>query len=225
MRLLTHKLAICALAMLLASCASGNGANSGGIPRTTPQPTGSVYTSKLGNFTCKVPYLWRPGAYQMERGDADSAEVMYYDDFGHLLRIESERMPKEFAPRFDSPDGLKTLDDFFDRSVFPLAFRSISLQANVMHRDHVTTAAGPAVFVVVSVPQGSSLASVDEQGGLHRADSVRGVLIFVKRGFIYVIMNQEPGGNNIDHGPLDQRITLLLDTLQQTIAGMTFQEH
>src|SRR5438270_743507 len=71
LRLRTLTLAACALAALLASCASGTGANSGGVPRTTPQPTGSVYTSKLGNFTCKVPALLRPGAYQMERGDAD----------------------------------------------------------------------------------------------------------------------------------------------------------
>jgi hypothetical protein len=113
-----------------------------------------------------------------------------------------------------------TLDSLFDRTVFNDLFWAVSPEASILDRGHVTTAAGPALYAMVNIPNGSTLA--DASTG-RRFESKRGVLLLFKNGFLYVISNQEwPVGTKVHTGNVHDRSARLLDDLQQVVADMGF---
>jgi hypothetical protein len=144
---------------------------------------------------------------------------MFSDDIGRLLRIESERIPPKMEPLMAGDRLPDTLEDFFEKAVLAQAFRSVSPDASVMYREHNTAAGEPAFFTVVMIPGGSTLTNANTG---RRYDSVRGVLVFARDGFLYAISNQEwPVGDNLNRGSLEHRCDQLLNELNETVSTMT----
>jgi hypothetical protein len=117
------------------------------------------------------------------------------------------------------------LEEFFDERMMPREFLAVSPNTTVLCRDYLDTAAGKALFVVVNIPGGSTLIESGSSNGTpHRPDSVRGVLIFPKENYLYIIMNQEwPMVSQTRHRTMPDRMNQLLANLRGTVTGMTFQ--
>ena len=202
---------VAVLACLLVGCVSGGHRGSDEAP-----PSGSIYRSPQGNFTCTVPNLLRPGARQVEHVGDGMANVTFSDDMGAMLRIESIKLPDTLTI---TPENLpKQLDRCYDATVMDL-FRSVAADTVTLHREQLTTAAGQTLFAVVQIPHGSTLANADTG---QRPDSVRGVMVFVQQGYFYLLMNQEWPAGVPNNSPMPMRIERLQNDLQQAVAGMTF---
>lgn len=188
-------------------------------------PSGSVYHSMNGGYTCRVPPLIRPGATEKEGAAGDNDFVSFMDDYGTLLRIESERVAPEDWGILTGPKQQELLAKLFDHELMPRLFFVVSPNTTVLRRDEVDTAAGKAFFAVVNIPGGSTLMeSGSSNWAWHRLDSMRGVLIFPKQNFLYIVMNQEwPMVVEMGKHSLPDRTNQLLADLRKTVEGMTFQ--
>ena len=205
------------LVLLGAGCQSG-------VPKGT-------YESKLGNFTCTVPDLLRPGEKMVEKNGPDWTFVSFTDDWGTLLRIESWAISPEAhallaQPSRDPHDILQTL---FHKEIMPKELLAASKDTAVLESHFVNTAAGTAFFVVVNIPQGSTWTASRNGGPYQHDDSLRGLMIFRQHDYLYLVMDQECAITTADRPvgfpplSIDRRIQMRLDNLQKTVATMTFR--
>jgi hypothetical protein len=216
--MISAKRAFVRLVISLAAVAAAAGCQNG-----SPPPEGTVYRSKSGGFTCKVPSLLRPGAKMLEDSTDSASSVEFMDDYGTLLRVESMKFPAD-RPEILSPQNPQRVDLLFDRSIMPNMFRAASPAASVGWREHLNAAGTDALFVVVNIPRGSTLVEQDTATSAHRLDSTRGVLMFMKDPYFYILQYQAPhlelkGGMS---RPLAEQSEDLLKYLKNVVDGMTF---
>jgi hypothetical protein len=207
---------LCVLSAL-AGCASQP------TSRELKEMPGAVYHAPLGNYTAIVPPLLGPGIRQSESaaGDGSSESVAFSDDFGTLLDIRAWRMPvDDLLPPFATQVRADQLDAFVDRRVLPAL---LGRSGAVVHRELVATAAGKALFLVVSLPGGSARVLHDAGGRPYHPDVIRGMLVFPQLRWAYTVADQQwpPTPNQPALTPAD-RNGLLLSDLRQTVARMTF---
>ena len=185
-------------------------------------PTGAVYRSPLGNFTCVVPLLLK-GYHQESEAtrDGDSATVTFADGYGTLLRIESGRIAAADRPALAGADRDRALNAFFDDVLMPQQVKPSFPAATVSERSFVDAAAGRrpyddvapsrALFAVVRL-------AADRPTGVRR-----GVLVFPQKGFLYVVTDQEWPSLAHDVKLTDaERAFRLQSDLRQVVASMTF---
>jgi hypothetical protein len=176
-----------------------------------------LFRSKRGNFTCVAPSFARSGKPSVETYEGDNTFVEFSGAYGELLRIECSPIPPEYAARVAVTDRHTLLDGMFDRVLMPAEFLRASPSAHVVRREYVDTAAGAALFCVVEIPGGSTLAESVNGSPYSRPDSTRGVLLFITHGYAYTLGNQEL------REPFKDSQDRLLDDLNGVVAKMTFQ--
>ena len=197
-----------------------------------PQPVrlapGATYRSRPDNFTVLVPPMLGPEIRESETAadDGSAAGVRFDDDFGTLLEVQSTRLGDDRRPAYVGDRRAATLAGDFASGVLP-ALRRRSPDAAVLHQDDaVETAAGSALFAVVSLPGGSTRTDPDlpkVDGKPAHPDAVRGVLVFPRFRWLYTVSVQQwpatPTGVKL--APADRDARLLAD-LRQAVAQMTF---
>lgn len=155
----------------------------GGCTTTRGQISDGRYISPLGNFT--VPLPDGMGLRVQEKGEKDWGSVAFHDDFGSFKSIFYLHL---------SPESLKTQNDpikqrailvsFLNDFAMPSLFKPVSPSANILHREHVNVGDYNAYFAVVEIPDGSTMFDVRAN---KRYDTKRGLLIFVKGEFMYML--------------------------------------
>ena len=209
------------LSALLAAAAIG--CESTPAERPISLMPGATYHSPADNFTCIVPPLLGPGVRQSQAtADATVADVAFSDDFGTLLDVRSRRIPDDELHAYARANRQASLDADFDAQVLPqLKARSPGL--TVLRRETVDSAAGPALFVVVNMPGGSTRELHDTTGNAYHPDVVRGLLVFPQLHWVYAVSVQQwPPTLNAPPLTPDGRDARVLSDLQQAVASMTF---
>ena len=168
-----------AIPLFLSGCA--------GIPTSTTKgkvSDGSYY-SPLGNFVVPLPTPLFGSVRINDRNDADSGMVSLLDDAGNnegvtYVSLESESGPVEIVPERRDAVYRSFVFDY----VLPNLFQPVSPQSKVVHEEFLDSGPDRAFFAVAVIPGASSI--MDAKTGV-KLDSVRGLLVFDKGRFMYML--------------------------------------
>lgn len=175
------------------------------------QKPGQTFQSPLKNFSIVVPDL--PFGTRIEkRNGKEEGTVAFLGSFGHAQRIDYMRMPA------DSP----TLGEAEQQEAYARVVKGLSeSKSGEVVSDRPYTVDGASMrLAVVSLPGGSHLA---DQKTRKQFDSVLGVLVVVRSGFLYVLQDElVPPVANVGRDPvpreeLDRRAELFLPKMFQAI--------
>lgn len=151
-----------------------------------------VYQSPAMNFTVPVPKGMgtRVSDDFREEGNSRFGAVSFHDDFGNLMAIHYASIPPEAAAKFSDPDGTRSLlDSWLSMFAMPTWFLNASPQSRMLHQS-VGSFEGLEVLVAqVEIPGGSPLV-VQDSSGTRRMDSVRGLVIFQRGEYIYMLATE-----------------------------------
>jgi hypothetical protein len=153
-----------------------------GAPARAQKP-GQTFKSPLKNFTVVVPSLGL-GPRVEKQNSKNDGRVGFYSDLGDLLRIDYGRLPADVTVPTDST----ALHAFHRQPVDALVQASQGVL--ISERDVVVDGA-PMLLAIVAIPGGSpvEVTTQDDQGKpvSKRMDSERGLLVFARGGFVYVL--------------------------------------
>lgn len=161
-----------------------------GCATTKGKVADGVYYSPLNNFSVLLPD-W-PGLRVQDNNDNDLAIVSFLDqsDFGgDLWSITSLRLQANGEAVVNDPSKRdaayrRFLTDF----AMPSLFQRASPQTTIAHEEFLDEGDNRMYFSVVNLPEGHA-ALFDPKKG-KKSDSVSGLLIFHKKGFIYMVRNE-----------------------------------
>lgn len=157
---------------------------------TRGRVSGGTYTSPLGNFTVPVPQ--GIGTRTQDQFDGYSGIVSFHDDFGSLKSIFYLRLGEAALKIQNDPEKQRAnLKRFLSDYAIPELFRPASPRANVLHGEHIKAGDHNAYFAIVDLPEGSTMFDAKAK---KRHDTKRGVLIFVRGAFIYMLSTGENPG-------------------------------
>ena len=199
-----HAPCLLAIGLLAASCTGG--------PRGTRTLTfvpGSTYYSPRDNFSLSAPWLSTPGTQAVERTpDNDTVDVEFYDDVSAvLLVVQSKRIGGD-DPVADARRARALADRFLADTVLPDLAKRYPGTAVVRRAAGVDSPAGPATFLVVRLP-----AVAAQPDSPPPPAAVRGLLVFPRQGWTYVV--------GVQRRPADADGQLLAD-LRRAVGQLTF---
>jgi len=145
------------------------------------------YLSPIDNFSVPVPK--GIGQRLQDENDKNGGSVSFHDDFGSLRSIFYIRLsPATLKIQNDSEKQRANLKSFLGDYAMRWLIRPISPDASILHEGHLNMGNDNAYFALISIPSGSTLfdAKADK-----RHDTKRGVLIFVKNKFLYMLSSGE----------------------------------
>jgi hypothetical protein len=145
-----------------------------------------VYKSPLGNFTVPIPVTSEQG------GKIQSQEgvVGFSDDFGTLLRIDYYPIPPEHEEELGTLGQEEYLQSILvDRYVPQAIFANIP-NAEVTYGEYLENTLAGAYYVLVDMPQGSTISQQENNGNAQRLDAYRGLMTFINTDFLYIVSNQ-----------------------------------
>ena len=188
--------------------------------------SGGVYQSPLNNFTVVVPRTG-PGLKIQDQNDNEGGRVSFHDDFGNVVAITYSRLPEGSETVFkDSEKRDAVYSGFLKVFAVPKLFSRVTPDARVVREEFQDNGDNRVFFAVVSLPGGSTL--VDRKQN-KRLDSVRGILVFHKGGFIYMLENEMNNGlsnvfNKVNPSSLTpKQIEMTQSALNRVKGTMVFQ--
>ncbi|GAA0852912.1 hypothetical protein [Aliiglaciecola litoralis] len=144
------------------------------------------YYSPLNNFS--VPLRKAMGLRIQDQNDADGGRVSFPDDWGYLEAITYVRIPAADSAMFTATETRdQAYRTFISEYAMPVLFRSVSNEAEIIHEEFLGESSSRNYFAIVNIPNGSVTVDVKTN---KRLDSVRGLLIFDKKGFIYMLESE-----------------------------------
>jgi len=144
--------------------------------------SGDTYQSPLANFTVPLP-SWQ-GLQISDKSDSDSGRVTFFADLGQLRAVTYLRNPADSESVFKGEERDTAYKGFLKVYIWPSLYGRAPKGAQIVHEEFVGDGDGRAYFAVVNIPEGSTLTDVKVN---KRRDSVRGLIIFEKRGFMYMV--------------------------------------
>lgn len=148
--------------------------------------SGGRYQSPLNNFIIELPN-W-PGLKIQDQTDNEGGRVSFHGDFGSLWALTYLRLPANSDSTFkDNEKRDSTYSNFLKTFAVPSLFSPASQGTRIVHEEFLGERENRAYFAVVSTPEGSALVDLLQN---KRFDSVRGLLIFHKRGFMYMVESE-----------------------------------
>lgn len=145
-----------------------------------------VYESPLGNFTVPIPVNSEQGG----RIQSQEGVVGFSDDFGTLIRIDYYPIPPEHEEEIESLGQEEYLQSILvDRYVPQAIFANIP-NAQIKYAEYLEDTLAGAYYVLVDMPQGSTISKQENNGSATRLDAYRGLLVFIKADFLYIVSNQ-----------------------------------
>lgn len=150
---------------------------------------GRKYVSPLGNFSAEFPKMG-PGVRIQDPHDKDSGWVSVHDDIGNLRSIMYLRLSgEEIKAALSSAEMRRpALEAFLTAYVMPEQIERASPKATVQHTELVNFGSDSALFVVVDIPEGSTMFDVRANRAY---DTKRGLLILNKGNFMYMLSSGE----------------------------------
>lgn len=148
-----------------------------------------VYYSPAGNF--QVPLPKGIGMRLNDRYDKGGGGIVsFHDDFGSLNVIHYVRIPAQYLPKLQTPKAKQDLfQDWLRNFAMPNWFLPASPQGNILREARGTFEGMPVVFALVDLP-GASTALITSGGQTRRGDSRRGLVIFLKGSWLYMLATE-----------------------------------
>jgi len=161
-----------------------------------------VYESPLGNFTLPIPVDREKGG----RIDEQEGMVGFCDDFGRLLRIDYYSFSDEEADKLESvgqEEYLRTclVDNYVDRAIIANVQHS-----KIEHTEYLEDVMEGSYFVVVDMPQGSTISKQKNGDNSVRLDALRGLLAFPVDDFLYVVSCQRTFFDGETPAPMEKEV-------------------
>jgi len=150
---------------------------------------GKTYTSPLKDFEVTAPKLCLGTKIQQEH-DKTGGTVAFVSDVGQIDRIDYERLNADAATTIAQADSAVKLALYVEH------LNSTVLQPNkatLLVKEPFTFEQTETLFAVAEFPGGSALAEATWSEGemtLERKDSVRGLMVFTRGEFIYVLHHE-----------------------------------
>jgi hypothetical protein len=178
-----------------------------------------VYESPLGNFSVPIPvYTQQGGKVQSQEG-----VVGFSDDFGTLLRIDYYAIPPEQLEELESIGQEEYFQSILVDKYVPQAILANVPNANVKYTEYLQDTLTGAYFVLVDMPNGSTISQEKNNGTASRLDAYRGLLCFINAEFLYIVSSQRsffkdetPGSIEQETEEIKERILEFVDTIEFT---------
>lgn len=145
-----------------------------------------VYESPLGNFTVPIPVNSQQGG----RIQSQEGVVGFSDDFGTLLRIDYYPIPPENLDEMESVGKEEYFESILVDRYVPQAIFANVPNAQVKYAEYLEETLAGSYYVLVDMPQGSTISKQENNGTATRLDAYRGLLIFINADFLYIVSNQ-----------------------------------
>ena len=144
---------------------------------------GGKYQSPLNNFSITLPN-W-VGLKIQDQNDNEGGRVSFLDDFGNLWAVTYLRMPTDSSSVFGDPDRHdRAYRGFVSDYAMPVLFRKSVPDSSVVKDEFIDARGIRVYFVVVNIPGASNILDPKKN---QRLDSIRGLMVFDKNGFIYML--------------------------------------
>jgi hypothetical protein len=144
------------------------------------------YQSPLGNFTVPIPLdSEQGGKIQTEEG-----MVSFSDDIGTLLRIDYYPLSPEQIDDLESQEDQTYLHKVLVDKYVPQVITSNIPNAEVKHTEYLQDTLERYYYVLVNMPQGSTISKQESNGSGIRLDAYRGLLSFVNNECLYIVSSQ-----------------------------------
>lgn len=198
------------LSLFVAGCATTKGTVGGG-----------KYQSPLNNFTVALP-SWTNLKIR-DQNDDNSGSVSFHDDLGNLSAITYSRLPADAAATFkDHEKRYAAYRDYFNNVAVPAFSSRAAKGMRTVREELLDDGKNKVYFALIDLPEGSALADPKKN---RRFDAIKGVLIFDRNGFIYMVENEMSSVfGRVDPSTLTaQQLGALQEALKRLKDGMTFK--
>jgi hypothetical protein len=177
-----------------------------------------VYESPAGNFSVPVPVEPQKGGTIEEQ----EGVVGFSDDFGRLLRIDYYPISAEQADKLESLGQEDYLIAFLvDNYVEQAILRNIA-NSKVEYREYLEDVMEGSYFIVVDMPQGSTISVQKNNEDSFRLDALRGLLAFPMDDFLYVLSCQRTFFEEEKLVSIEQEVEQLKDQLLDFLDTVEF---
>jgi hypothetical protein len=182
-RSLPARAGLCLLACLLGATTLVAGGTKGKVKK-------HVYYSPENNFNVPVPSGL---GTKVDDGYDKSGvgAVSFHDDFGGQQGIHYMRIPPDVLPKFDETAlPADMLSHWLNNVAMVTWFRPVSADSRVLHETAAPFENMEVLLAEVEIPSGSSMV-VTDKSGTRRADSTRGLVIFRRGKYVYMLTTEE----------------------------------
>jgi len=151
-----------------------------------------VYYSPANNFTVPVTKGWDVkvnDSYDKKKG---IGAVSMHDVLGSLDSIHYMMVPPEFQARIQEMENKEHfLLDWLQKELIPGWYLPAAPESRILREATGPFEGMPAAFALVDIPGGSHIAVTSTSDGkTRRADSCRGLVVFLKGRYIYSIATE-----------------------------------
>lgn len=178
-----------------------------------------VYESPLGNFLVPIPVDPQHGG----RVQSQEGVVGFSDDFGTLLRIDYYPIPPEQVEDMQSVRQEEYLRSILLNKYIPQAIVANLPNASVDYTEYLADTMEGAYFVLVNMPEGSTISKTGNNGTASRLNAYRGLIAFAEGTFLYIASNQRsffdgetPTTPKAEAEGIKQKILEFVDTIEFT---------
>ncbi|WP_373526644.1 hypothetical protein [Nostoc sp.] len=180
--------------------------------------TQQTYDSPLGNFTVAIPVDPQQG------GKIQSQEgvVGFSDDVGTLLRIDYYPFPLEQSEELKSVGQEKYLQTILVEKYIPQAIFANVPDASVEYSEYLEDILSGAYYVLVDMPQGSTISKQENNGTAIRLDAYRGLLTFISGEFLYIVSSQHSFLNGETPDSVEEEAEDIKDNILEFVETIEF---
>lgn len=177
-----------------------------------------IYQSPAGNFNVPIPVDSKKGGSIEEQ----EGVVGFSDNFGRLLRIDYYPISAEEADKMESLGEEDYLNFFLVDSYVEQAILGNIPNSKIEYREYIQDAMEGSYFVVVNMPQGSTLSVQKNHEMSVRLDALRGLIAFPVDDFLYVVSCQRTFVEGETPAPIEQEVQGLKTQLLNFIDTVEF---
>ena len=177
-----------------------------------------LYESPEGNFTVLVPVDPEKGG----RINEQEGMVGFSDDFGQLLRIDYYPLSPEEADKLESVGQENYLSAFLLDNYVDEAILAHIPDSKVEHKEYLEDTLEGAYFVVVDMPQGSTISRQSNNEIFVRLDALRGLIVLSVDDYLYVVSCQRTFFEGETPAPMEQEVEGLKKQLLEFLDTMEF---
>jgi len=174
----------------------------------------NVYYSPAGNFSVPLPSDWAGKINVNDSYDKKNGvgAVSFHSDFGMQVGIHYMLLPPEVLTK-EQPDWRDALERWLHAFGMQVWFLPVSPKSQVLHEAFISFEGLNALVAEVKIPEGSFM--VNMMTG-KRLDSRRGLVIFQKGRYIYMLSTE-----GYEH---KEKWMAFADTLEPFFKSIVFTE-
>ncbi len=116
--------------------------------------------------------------------------IIRFLHFGTLLRIDYYPIPPENLEEMESVGKEEYFESILIDRYVPQAIFANVPNAQVKYAEYLEDTLAGSYYVLVDMPQGSTISKQENNGTAKRLDAYRGLLVFINADFLYIVSNQ-----------------------------------